>query len=404
MDKYLNLLYEIENRYANILHLTGNENIMSGLAQRFYSSPLSCRYNMGPGENGVVKHGNFAAKGMPEVNDLLNDALEKANKMLKAELTVLNCLSCVHAMISTILCMTQPGDVVMTVPSTQGGHFCTKGILELTGRGHIFTEYDFDNFTFDVDKTTAAFKHAGARAIYLDTSVYLKPHPIQSLRKALGPDAIIIYDASHTMGLIMGKRFQSPLLEGADIICANTHKTLPGPHRGMIAFKDREVGLKAEATIQGSLYSTVHTNSLLALAITILEMFEYGEAYADQVINNANVLALQLSQKGLPVRQIADEIFTNNHQVHLFSNRENVELVSTFLKSNISINTSRALGDKLFIRLGVQEITRRGMKEDEMKTIASYIERILCGEELANEVSTFSSRFKDIHYGFKTNR
>lgn len=105
----------------------------------------------------------------------------------------------------------------------------------------------------------------------------MKPHPIRELRKALGPDVIIVYDASHTLGLIMAGKFQSPLEEGADIISANTHKTLPGPHKGLIAFKDRELGEKANALITANLYSTVHTNSLLALAISIIEADKFGK-------------------------------------------------------------------------------------------------------------------------------
>lgn len=100
---------------------------------------------------------------------------------------------------------------------------------------------------------------------------------MREIREALGEDVIIIYDASHTMGLIMGQQFQAPFKEGANVICANTHKTLPGPQKGMMAFRDKELGKKANAIIDGCLYSSPHTASMIALSTTILEIKEFGQ-------------------------------------------------------------------------------------------------------------------------------
>lgn len=399
-NKYLNELRGVEKKYLSMLHLTANENILSDLAERFYHSPLEVRYDMGGGIDGVVTHGNFAAKGMPEIRRLVDEATYKANQMLHANFTTLNCLSGVHAMMSSMLSMTKPGDTVMTVLSRHGGHFCTKGILEMTGRKQIYAEYNFDKQSFDVEKSAKIFKDVGAKMLYLDVSVYLKPHPIREFRKALGPDAVIIYDASHTLGLIMAGMFQSPLEEGADIISANTHKTLPGPHKGLIAFKDKEAGEKANALIAANLYSTVHTNSLLALAISIIEAHRFGKEYAVQVIKNSNALGAALEKQGFVVRRTEGNVYSKNHQVHMFTTLGNREIVRKFLDNNISINTSRALGDSLFIRFGTQEITKRGMKEKNMEEIARLIKDVINGQDVQKRISVFNKRFPNSYYGF----
>ena len=98
--------------------------------------------------------------------------------------------------------------------------------------------------------------------MYLDISYYVTPIDIAGIRKALGDKAIIIYDASHTVGLMIGHQFQSPLEEGADIICANTHKTLPGPQKGIIVFRDQELADKANSVINSGLFSSAHTHHL----------------------------------------------------------------------------------------------------------------------------------------------
>jgi glycine/serine hydroxymethyltransferase len=356
---------------------------------------------MGDGIDGVVTHGNFAAKGMPEIRNLINEACEKANKMLGAEFTILNCLSGVHGMICGILSTTKPGDTVMTVNSHHGGHFATKPILELTGRKQVYAEYDFNSLTFDVEKTAEIFKKFNCKALYLDVSVYLNPHPIRKLREALGNDAVIIYDASHTLGLIMGKEFQSPIKEGADVICANTHKTLPGPHRGMIAFRNKSFGETANAIISSSLYSTVHTNSLLALAVTIIEMYQFGKDYAKQIVKNSNALGNALVNLGFDVRKADQKVFSKNHQVHLYTTFGNRDIVRKFLDNNISINTSKALGEQLFIRIGTQEITRRGMKEPDMKTIAKFIKEVIQNENIKDKVIKFNDQFRKVHYCYR---
>lgn len=199
--------------------------------------------------------GDFLGLGFKSVEDLINMATEAAKHMLSASSVNLNVLSGVHAMMSAILSVTNPGEMVLTVPKDARGHFATAGILERVGRKHSYVAYDLKNLRFDVEKTAVIAKKLDAKAIYLDVSYYLNPHNLKELREAVGDEIIIIYDASHTMGLIMGQQFQAPFVEGANVICANTHKTLPGPHKGMIAFRDKSLADKGNSIIDGCLLS-----------------------------------------------------------------------------------------------------------------------------------------------------
>jgi glycine/serine hydroxymethyltransferase len=399
---YLDLIKTEEKRNASFLHLTSNEAQMSETARMFLGSKLSERYYMGAGENGVIDLKPFTVLGFPGVSQLIEHAEKAAKDMLGASVINLSLLSGVHTMMCAILSTTLPGDTVMTVHHDDGGHFATTGIVKAIGRNHVYASYDLPHLKFDVQKIADDFKRTNAKAFYMDVSYYINPHNLKEIRDALGKEAIIIYDASHTIGLIMGQTFQSPLQEGADIICANTHKTLPGPQKGMIAFKDSVLGEKANAIIKNSLYSSPHLHHLIALSTTILEIKEFGKEYALQVIANSNALGKAFENLGFPVRKANTGRYSENHQTHVFIEHlgDYVKLYKKLLDNNISTNFDRLLGPNLFIRLGTQEITRRGMKEKEMKLIASYINRAFKGEHIKEEVITFNKAFPDILYSF----
>lgn len=393
-----------EEKYAQqLLHLTANESLMSQTARHFMGSPLNDLYYMGGGdEDGIVDFGPFTFRGSTPIQNLVSDAERALKTMLGATSVNLGCLSGVHAMMCVILSTTNPGDTIMSVDLQHGGHFATQGIIEQSGRKHISTVYDFESLSFDTEKLAKAYHDAQAKAFYIDASFYIKPHNLRDIRRALGDDAIIIYDASHTLGLIMGGKFQDPFNEGADVICANTHKTLPGPQKGLIAFKDEQLSESANAIINNGLYSSSHTSSMIALAITILEMEQYGKDYAKQIISNANALGRALEELGFEVRKDSEGRYTENHQVHLMTEHlgNYRELYKKLLGQGVSVNFDNTLGGKMYIRIGTQSITRKGMKQVEMLEIAEILSKIFTGDEARGQVTALLSRFPAVAYSF----
>ncbi|MEK7595376.1 MAG: hypothetical protein AAB443_02160 [Patescibacteria group bacterium] len=404
--KIKHVLDGISNEVArndSFIHLTANENRISNTARMFLASSISNRYYFGGGDaNAVVAMGDFLGLGFKSVEELIHLATEAAKEMLSADAVNLNVLSGVHAMMSAILSVTNPGEMVLTVPKDAGGHFATARILERVGRKHDYVVYDLKNLRFDVEKTSELVKKLDAKAIYLDVSYYLNPHNLKELREAIGNEVIIIYDASHTMGLIMGQQFQAPLLEGANVICANTHKTLPGPHKGMIAFRDKALADKGNAIIDGCLYSTPHMPHLISLAITILEMKEFGQDYAKQIVSNSRSMASKFTELGYEVRKANNGEYSNNHQFHVFIDNmgESIELYTRLVKNNISTNFDSPLGGRLFIRIGTQELTRRGFKETDANELAKVVDQALKGLDVRTTVLNLNKKFNKIAYSF----
>ncbi len=400
-NRLFRTLQDIESYNDRMVNLTANQNILSPLAMRFYRSPMGLRYDFGRGIGGVMtanNFGDFSAITYPRLHDILDRAKAKAKKMLAAEDVNLECLSGAHAMLCALLGSTRPGDTVMSVREEDGGHFCTKHIAESIGRKHVYAAYDISRLTLDVAKTVYLARRKKARIVYLDTSVLLQPHPLRQLRNGLPHDVLLIYDASHTLGLIMGGEFQSPLREGADVIVANTHKTFPGPHKGILAFRDKSLATEMDSIVRNT-YSTVHTNSLMALAITVLEMDMYGRGYARQIVRNSQALGSALAKNGLHVRSI-NGVYSHNHQVHLLVDAEGSSIVRRFAQNGLSISTSNALGGRTFIRLGTQEATKRGMKEADMNLLGVLIQRILDGKDVSKDAAQLAKKYSTARFCF----
>ncbi len=388
-----------EERNDNLLHMTANENRMSRLAKEYLSSSLAERYYFGGGNEEVVDFNPFMIRGIKSINEIVIAAERALIKMSGGKAVNLNLLSGIHAMISLIATVTKPGDVVMTIDPGKGGHFATNVILADLGRKCVYAPFDSSQKE-NTEEIIKFIKQNKIQYFYIDLMNYTQSINIEKIKKSLGKKITIIYDASHTLGLMLGGKFQSPIKEGADILCANTHKTFPGPHKGIIIYQDKSYGEQINSRMAGKFYSTVHSNLLISLCISILEMEAFGSNYVNQLIKNSLALSKALERRGLKIRKI-DGQYSQNHQVHLFiDDSDRKDLYKRLLKNNISTNFNALSDNRHFMRLGTQELTRRGMKEAEMETIAGFLSDSIQKLEIGKKVLDFNNMYKDIHYSF----
>jgi glycine hydroxymethyltransferase len=220
------------------------------------------------------------------------------------------------------------------------------------------------------------------------------------------------YDAAHVLGLIAGRKFQDPLREGIDVISGSTHKTLPGPQHGMILSDLTKQGL--ETSLRRGVFPGVtsnhHLHSVAALAVTLAETREFGEAYADQVIRNAKALGQGLFERGMDV--LCEHLgFTESHTIVVDVEEfqggakvaKNLEAANIILNKNLlpwDSDPVRPCG----IRIGSQELTRLGMKEKEMAEVAELIARVVvkgqAPEKVKPDVIDLKRQFTKVHYCF----
>lgn len=404
------LLREIEQEEISsnrTLHMTANENIMSKTAERLMASNLSYRYysDTYDPENKIFGQkfyvmGSAMYRGLPAVYALEDLARDHSNRMFHAKFSDFIPLSGMHAVTCIISTLTKPGDKVFIFTPDSIGHHATGTLFKNLGRNPIAIPWDFEEISIDLEAFERVFQKERPTAVFLDLGRTFYPVPLKEIRQIVGNDIKIIYDASHVLGLIAGGKFQSPLEEGCDVLIGNTHKTFPGPQKAMMLYADEDLGRKTAVTLFSSAVSSQHTHHSLALYVTIFEMSVHGQAYAEQIVKNAHALSQAFLTQGFKLITKRGEL-PHAHMIAISGDfpKGTHHACKQLHKAHISTNTQKVFGVDC-LRLGVQELTRRGMKELEMEEIAEFFRRVLIDEQfdVGAEVLEFNHRYNQIFY------
>jgi glycine/serine hydroxymethyltransferase len=215
---------------------------------------------------------------------------------------------------------------------------------------------------------------------------------------------------AHVLGLY--GVLQEPFKEGVDVVTGSTHKTYFGPQRGIVAStitKDSPLS-RLWIDIKGRAFpgstSNHHLGTLVALLMATYEMNTFKKEYQDQVRKNARAYAAALHDAGIDVEGDAAEGFTETHQVVIRVSKYGTgnELAQRLEDNNIVTNYQALPDDESFleasgIRMGVQEMTRFGMKEEDFGTLAEYAaEVIIKNNNLRDKVTQLREKFLHMHY------
>ncbi|MGC8601264.1 MAG: serine hydroxymethyltransferase [Thermoprotei archaeon] len=395
-------------RRKKTINLIASENVMSPLAMAVYASDFVSRYAEG-------NPGKRFYQGVRYVDEIEIMASSLINQISGSSFSDLRPVSGTIANAAAFRSFASCGDKALVVPVQAGAHVShTKfGTLGALGIEQIPMPYDPNSLNVDVDKAIKMIYEVSPKLVIMGGSLYLFPHPLKELAphaKAVG--ATVIYDAAHVYGLITGKAWPNPLDQGADLVTASTHKTFPGPQGGVILSRDEEEFKKASRSIFPWFVSNHHLNRLPALAVTALEMREYGEDYASAVVRNAKRLAESLAAAGFKV--VGEGLgYTRSHQVALdvSSVGGGSSVASKLEQANIIVNKNMLpwddpskVKDPSGIRIGVQEMTRFGMGEEEMDSIADLMKRLLLegkdSSSIRSDVEELRERFTSVRYAF----
>jgi glycine hydroxymethyltransferase len=270
-----------------------------------------------------------------------------------------------------------------------------------------------NGYQIDVAASKDFLREKKPKIVIFGKSLILFPEPVKELApvaRELG--ATVIYDGAHVLGLIAGKQFQDPVSEGADILMGSTHKTFPGPQRGVLMgnLPDDRWKPNDRMAFPGTL-SNHHLMTLPPLLVTTIEMEEFGRAYALQIVANAKHFAGALHKSGFDV-ECADLGYTQSHQVavNVRAYGGGGKAAEVLTANDIIVNRNllphdppKQVNNPSGLRLGVQEMTRWGMKQPEMDEIARLMKDcVIGGRDVKQEVHKFRARFTTVHYCYDT--
>ncbi len=395
-------------RLHETINLIASENVMSPLAWAAYLSDMMHRYAEGKPFKRYYQGTRYVDEVEVKVNGIMGELLGGVHVDSRP-------VSGTIANAAVFRTLAGCGSKAVIAPVQAGAHvshtkFGTLGALCID---HIEMPYDPENMNVDVDKAIKVIEDVNPAFVVLGGSVYLFPHPVREIAEAAhSVGAKLVYDAAHVLGLIVGKRWRNPFDHGADVVTASTHKTFPGPQGGIVATKDEKLLKEIGKAIFPLFVSNHHLHRLPALYVTAVEMKYFGEAYADQIVRNARKLAEALAAEGFKV--LGEHLgYTRSHQV-LMDVRDHgggAKVAEALEKANIIVNKNLlpydppdAIKNPSGIRLGVQEMTRFGMKEAEMEEIARFIRRVVIDKknprQVAKEVIEFRKEYREVKYTF----
>ncbi len=403
----LELLRQHEAWRADCLNLIASENAFSPSVLRVRSSDLEQRYANYLGRDRAAR----TYRGTHFVEQIEDRVDRQVKRVFHARQVELRAISGQVAGAAIVAGLAARGDRVLELTRADGGH-------QVAGRMVVLPLFDLEvhdlafdpiAYNIDVDRALEQVERLEPRFVILGSSYFLFPHPVGALAEAVHQrGGLILYDASHVLGLMAGGRFQDPLAEGADIVFGSTHKTFPGPQGGIIYGNDQELIERASVGVYPALVTNHHVSRMPAMAIALAEMERWGRDYAGAVIGNARALGEQLSERG--VRMVAaDRGWTASHTLLAIPDPSQEARAWTVALEAAGIITTAvplpaALGGQA-IRLGSQEVTRRGAVAADMGEIAALIARVLRGEDpeqVAPLARALAHRFREIQYSVDT--
>ena len=378
------------------LSLFPTENRMSPAAMKAIGAAAYGRY---PGAEGP----GFFYGDTIGLDQLYEHCAELACAYFGAKTAFVNFLSGLHAAKSVLSAMARDGDTVLIMDPSCGGHYATQAICERLGLGTSFIPFNRERCEIDIEALAQECKRTQASLVYFDVSTLLKLPTMDAVRQAVPDNARVCLDASQILGLIPAFPHLIGLETGITSISGSTHKTFPGPQKGLFISNDEEA-VSAMGDRMPFEVSSAHANNVGALAITFSELQPDRVSYARDIVANARALASALSDKGFRVSG-AGFGFSETHQVWIEppEGQDPIAWGQALCRAGIrsTVVCLPSSGDP-GLRLGVQELTRLGMGDAQMQQIAALFARCLLAKtdpaQLRNEVYNIAGGFECVQY------
>ena len=280
--------------------------------------------------------------------------------------------------------------ILITDPSS-GGHGSLPKLCDNLGICYAPIPYDYAQMQIDYDRLNRTLEQdSQVTFLFFCQSDIIQPLELQKI--ILPPKVGIIYDATQTLGLIAGKVLPNPLEKCQNIIMiGGTHKTFPSVTCGYVATNNNSYIDRLNQNISPNFLRNVQVNNITCVCLSMLEMLQFGEAYAQKIVWTANALGEALDRCGLQVKLTTDRLFSHTHQlfIEVPSNRVDSSYAH-FRNYGITLN-KRKTPYLIGFRLGVQEIARYHFDEH-ISDLARLLFLVLHSPEKHAEIMTLKTK------------
>ena len=291
------------------------------------------------------------------------------------------------------------GATIAALPATAGGHFSHHPHGAAGIRGHTVVELPFDPERQDLDFARLAQTLAEHRPalLVLGGSVQLFPYDVgRAVEFAREIGARVMCDVSHPAGLIPGEAFPNPLTQGAHVITFSTYKSYGGPPGGVLATCDDGVAELANAAIFPGLTANYDVSRLRPLHVAASELLREGRRYGETCVSCARTLADVLVAEGIPVMAAARGHTATNQVLVRMPDRATADaLVTRGAEAGVYFSATTyqdELGVSAALRIGTQELVRRGLGTAAMDELGGLLVRVLNDDGPVTELQQATGR------------
>lgn len=390
-----------EERQALGLELIPSENYVSKAVLEANGSVFTNKYSEGyPGKR------YYGGQDFTDVAERL--AIERARKLFNCAYANVQPLSGAPANVATYFALLEPGDTVLGMDLSHGGHLTHGSPATSISKIFNFVRYgmkDLETGEIDYDALRKTAKETKPKMILAGYSAYsreLDYKKFVDIAHEVG--AYTVADMAHVAGLIAGDAHRNPFDDGFDVITTTTHKTLRGPRGGMILTREsEEIAKKIDKAVFPGLQGGPHMASIAAKAVCFHEALQPSfKTYAAQILKNAK--AMEDVFRKANIRMLCGG--TSNHLLLLdvygslnISGKAAVEVldeVGITLNMNMIANDTRKPVDPSGIRLGTPAITTRGLKGKESARVAELIVETLNAKDDPKKKQVVRAEIKEL--------
>ncbi|MGM9535848.1 MAG: serine hydroxymethyltransferase [Intestinibacter sp.] len=379
-DLYASMKRELVRQQRNI-ELIASENIVSVPVMEAMGSHLTNKY--AEGYSGKRYYG-----GCAHIDEIETLAIDRIKKVFGAEHANVQPHSGANANLAVYFAMLKPGDKVMGMNLSEGGHLTHGSPANISGKYFDFTEYGInEEGLIDYDEVRKMALEVKPKMIVAGASAYPREIDFKKFKEIADEvGAYLMVDMAHIAGLVAAGLHQNPV-EVADFVTTTTHKTLRGPRGGVILCKEKyakAIDKSIFPGIQGGPLEHIIASKAVCFKEALSDEFK---AYQTQVVKNAKRLAEELLKRGYKLVSGG----TDNHLILLdFTNKgiTGKEAEKLLDEAYITVNKNTVPNDPngalvtSGVRIGTPAVTTRGMVEDDMAVIAEAIDLCLTAKDI----------------------
>ncbi len=394
-NEIYNLIDEELHRQQDTIELIASENFTSKAVMEACGSVLTNKYAEG-------KPYKRFYNGCEVVDKIEEIAQERAKKLFGAEHANVQPHSGAQANMAVFLYALKPGDTVMGMDLSNGGHLTHGSPVNFSGMYFNIVSYGVnENGEIDYDKVEALAKEHKPKLIICGASNYSKIIDFERFSKiAKSVDALLMADIAHIAALVATGCHPSPV-PYADFVTTTTHKTLRGPRGGIIMCKEKHAQGIDKAVfpgVQGGPLEHIIAGKAVALKEALSDDFK---VYANNIIKNSKALCQSLLDNGMDV--VGG--MTENHLMTLDLtklNKTGKDIANVLEKIHITANKNTVPNDPQSpfvtsgVRLGVAAVTTRGFKEEDMNVLGKIIAEAVKNSDNEQELEKLKIQVKTL--------